>query len=75
MAQKNEIFFSFYVRFFLQNSLTTMVVSKLYIKLVEEMEDNDEDMFVVSDLIDTPSNIPLALASFTRWLTKPGEYR
>ena len=46
-----------------------------HIKLVEEMEDNDEDMFVVSDLIDTPSNIPLALASFTRWLTKPGEYR
>ena len=70
-------FISFYERIFFSkfSNETGSEQTLCYIKLVEEMEDNDEDMFVVSDLIDTPSNIPLALASFTRWLTKPGEYR
>ena len=44
-------------------------------KLVEETEDNDDDVFVVPDLIDTGQNLPLAIASFVKWLTAPSDYR
>ena len=42
---------------------------------MEESEDNDDDVFVVADLTDTGQNLPMAIASFVRWLTAPTEYR
>ena len=58
-----------------QNKCQESKNGNLASKLVEESEDNDDDVFVVPDLIDTGQNLPLAIASFIRWLTAPADYR
>ncbi len=38
-------------------------------KMVEEMEDNEEDIFFATELGDTKSNGPRAVLAFLQWLT------
>ena len=38
-------------------------------KLVEEMEDNDEDIYLAPDLADSGSGASKSLISFVEWLT------
>ena len=57
-----------------QNKCQESKNTNLAAKLVEESEDNDDDVFIVSDLVDTKENLALAVASFARWLTDPHTY-
>jgi hypothetical protein len=40
-------------------------------KLVEEIEDNDEDIYLANNLVDTDNNAPKSILFFLTWLTSP----